>query len=57
MALGDLNDLKKGNRALTMLLQLPNFSGGPKSIRFDRWIKLFDNIVAMSNWKDDETVN
>jgi hypothetical protein len=57
MALGDLNDLQKGNRALTMLLQLPNFSGGPTSIRFDRWIKLFDNIVAMSNWTDDETVN
>ncbi len=57
MALGDLNDLQKGNRALTMPLQLPNFSGGPTSIRFDIWIKLFDNIVAMSNWTDDEMVN
>jgi hypothetical protein len=57
MALGDLHDLQKGNRALTMLLQLPNFSGGPTTLRFDRWIKLFDNIVAMSNWTDDETVN
>jgi len=26
-------------------------------MRFDRWIKLFDNIVAMSNWTDDEIVN
>jgi hypothetical protein len=57
MALGDLHDLQKGNRALTMLLQLPSFSGGPTTLRFHRWIKLFDNIVAMSNWTDDETVN
>ena len=26
-------------------------------MRFDRWIKLFDNIVAMSNWTDDKIVN
>ena len=53
---GNLNDYQKGQRALTMLIQLPNFSGGPAT-RFDRWIKLFENIVAMSNWSDDEKVN
>ena len=26
-------------------------------MRFDRWIKLFDNIVAMSNWTDDKIFN
>ena len=53
---GDLNDYQKGQRALTMLIQLPNFSGSPAT-RFDRWIKLFENIVSMSNWSDEEKVN
>ena len=57
MALTDIQGIHKGNRAVTMLLQLPSFSGGPSTMRFDRWIKLFDNIVAMSNWSDDEIVN
>ncbi len=53
---GNLNDYQKGQRALTMLLQLPSFSGGPVT-RFDRWIKLFENIVTMSNWTPEEKVN
>jgi hypothetical protein len=57
MVLGDLHDLQKGNRALTMLIQLPSFGSSPWTMRFDRWIKLFDNIVAMSDWTSDETVN
>jgi hypothetical protein len=24
---------------------------------FDHWIKLFDNVVAKSNWTEKETVN
>ncbi|KAK4006748.1 hypothetical protein OUZ56_011906 [Daphnia magna] len=51
LSLGDLQDYQKGQRALTMLLQIPNFSGG-LTARFDRWIKLFDNVVAMSNWTE-----
>ena len=57
MALADLQSVHKGNRAVTMLLQVPSFNGDPSTMRFDRWIKLFDNIVAMSNWTDDEIVN
>jgi hypothetical protein len=57
MALTDLQSVHKGNRAVTMLLQVPSFNGDPSTMRFDRWIKLFDNIVAMSNWTDDEIVN
>jgi hypothetical protein len=57
MALTDIQGIHKGNRAVTMLLQLPSFSGGPATMRFDRRIKLFDNIVAMSNWTNDEIVN
>ena len=53
---GDFNDYQKGQRALTMLLNLPSFSGSPVT-RFDRWIKLFENVVAMSNWTDEEKVN
>ncbi|KAK4013587.1 hypothetical protein OUZ56_026140 [Daphnia magna] len=53
---GDLQELQKGQRAQTMLIQLQNFTGGP-STRFDRWIKLFENIVAMSNWKEKEKIN
>jgi hypothetical protein len=56
MTLTDIQDIHKGNRAVTMLLQLPSFSGGPSTMRFDQWIKLFDNIVAMSNWTDEEIV-
>ena len=52
----NLTDLHKGQRALTLLLQIPAFSGSP-SIRFDRWIKQFENVVNMSNWTDDEKVN
>ncbi|KAI9552210.1 hypothetical protein GHT06_022553 [Daphnia sinensis] len=39
-----------------MLIQLQNFTGGP-STRFDRWIKLFENVVAMSNWNEKEKMN
>ncbi len=53
---GDFSDYQKGQRALTMLLQLPSFSGSPVT-RFDRWIKLFENVVAMSNWNEEEKVN
>jgi hypothetical protein len=55
MTLTDIQGIHKGNRAVTMLLQLPFFSGGP-AMRSDQWIKLFDNIVAMSNWTDEEIV-
>ncbi|KAK4013150.1 hypothetical protein OUZ56_025385 [Daphnia magna] len=54
--IGDLQELQKGQRAQTMLIQLQNFTGGP-STRFDRWIKLFENIVAMSNWNEKEKMN
>ncbi|KAK4045297.1 hypothetical protein OUZ56_032835 [Daphnia magna] len=56
LPLGDLQDYQKGQRALTMLLQIPNFSGG-LTARFDRWIKLFDNVVAISNWTDEDKIN
>ncbi|KAI9562512.1 hypothetical protein GHT06_009954 [Daphnia sinensis] len=52
----DLQELQKGQRAQTMLIQLQNFTGGP-STRFDRWIKLFENVVAMSNWNEKEKMN
>ncbi|KAK4007625.1 hypothetical protein OUZ56_012779 [Daphnia magna] len=52
----DLQELQKGQHAQTMLIQPQNFTGGP-STRFDRWIKLFENIVAMSNWNEKETMN
>ncbi|KAK4006498.1 hypothetical protein OUZ56_011652 [Daphnia magna] len=54
--IGDLQELQKGQGAQTMLIQLQNFTGGP-STRFDRWIKLFENIVAMSNWNEKEKMN
>ena len=57
MAFTDIQGIHKGNRAVTMLLQLASFSGGRSTMRFYRWIKLFDNRVAMSNWTDDEIVN
>ena len=57
MVLGDLHDLQKGNHALAMLIQLPSFGSGRSTMRFDRWIKLFDNIVAMSDWTSEETVS
>ena len=53
---GDFNEFHKGQRALTMLIQLPNFSGSPAT-RFERWIKLFENVVSMSNWSDEEKIN
>ena len=52
----NFTDLHKGQRALTLLLQIPSFSGSP-ALRFDRWIKQFENVVNMSNWSDDEKVN
>lgn len=52
----NFTDLHKGQRALTLLLQIPTFSGSP-ALRFDRWIKQFENVVNMSNWTDDEKVN
>ena len=52
----NFTDLHKGQRALTLLLQIPIFSGSP-AVRFDRWIKQFENVVNMSNWTDDEKVN
>ncbi|XP_045027153.1 uncharacterized protein LOC123470666 [Daphnia magna] len=50
------NDHRKGREAITMLNQLQNFSGSP-AVRFDRWIKLFDNVVAMSNWDNAEIIS
>ena len=52
----DLSDFHKGQRALTMLIQLPSFSGSPMT-RFERWIKLFENVVSMSNWNNEEKIN
>ncbi|KAI9555901.1 hypothetical protein GHT06_018423 [Daphnia sinensis] len=54
--IGDLQEFQKRQRAQTMLIQLQNFTGGP-STRFDRWIKLFENVVAMSNWNEKEKMN
>ena len=56
LAGADLVGFQNGQRALTMLLQVPTFSGGP-STRFDRWIKQFDNVAINSNWSDSETVS
>jgi hypothetical protein len=41
---------------MTMLNQIQNYTGSP-AVRFDRWIKLFDNVVAMSNWNNADIVN
>ncbi|KAK4007052.1 hypothetical protein OUZ56_012207 [Daphnia magna] len=46
----------KGREAITILNQLQNFSGSP-TVRFDRWIKLFDNVVSMSNWDNAEIIS
>ena len=50
------SDSHKGRGAMTMLNQIQNYSGSP-AIRFDRWIKLFDNVIAMSNWDNSDTIN
>jgi hypothetical protein len=49
------SDTHKGRGALTMLNQIQNYTGSP-AVRFDRWIKLFDNVVAMSNWNNSDIV-
>ncbi len=39
-----------------MLNQIQKYSGSP-AVRFDRCIKLFDNVVAMSKWNNADIVN
>ena len=55
VSVSNLAILYSGQCALTMLFQLPAFSGSPV-VRFDRWIKQFESVVAMSDWDDDETI-
>ena len=55
VSVSDLAILYSGQCALTMLFQLPAFSGSPV-VRFDRWIKQFESVTAMSDWDDDETI-
>jgi hypothetical protein len=50
------SDTHKGRGAITMLNQIQNYTGSP-AVRFDRWIKLFDNVVAMSNWNNSDIVS
>ncbi|EFX65897.1 hypothetical protein DAPPUDRAFT_116869 [Daphnia pulex] len=50
------SDTHKGRGAITMLNQIQNYTGSP-AVRFDRWIKLFDNVVVMSNWNNSDIVN
>ena len=52
----NFSDTHDGKEATIMLNQIQNYTGSP-TVRFDRWIKRFDNIVAMSNWNDDEIIN
>jgi hypothetical protein len=52
----NFSDTYKGRGAMTMLNQIQNYTGSP-AVRFDRWIKLFDNVVAMSNWNNAYIVN
>ena len=28
-----------------------------QAVRFHRWIKLFDNVVAMSNWNNSDIIS
>lgn len=51
-----LMEFHRNQRALTMLSQVPVFSGGPTH-RFDRWIKQFEAVVNLSNWSDEEKVH
>jgi hypothetical protein len=39
-----------------MLNHIQNYTGG-QAVRFDRWIKLFDNVVAMSNWNNSDIIS
>jgi hypothetical protein len=41
---------------MTMLNHIQNYTGSP-AVRLDRWIKLFDNVVTMSNWNNADIVN
>ena len=50
------SDTHKGRGAITMLNQIQNYTGSP-AVHFDRWIKLFDNVVAMSNWNNSDIVS
>ncbi len=43
--LSSLLEFYKQQQAYTLLVQLPMFSGNP-SVRFDRWIRQFENIVS-----------
>ncbi len=50
------SDSNKGRGAITMLNHIQNYTGG-QAVRFDRWIKLFDNVVAMSNWNNSDIIS
>ena len=54
-AVADLASLKKGQQALTMLLQFPSFFGSP-AVRFNRWIRQFEIVVALSSWNKAEKI-
>jgi hypothetical protein len=45
------SDSNKERGAITMLNNIQNYTGG-QAVRFDHWIKLFGNIVTMSNWNN-----
>jgi hypothetical protein len=38
-----------------MLNHIQNYTGG-QAVRFNCWIKLFDNVVAMSNWNNSDII-
>ncbi len=39
-----------------MLNHIQNYAGG-QAVRFNCWIKLFDNVVAMSNWNNSDIIS
>jgi hypothetical protein len=39
-----------------MLNHIQNYTGG-QAVRFDCWIKLFGNVVAMSNWNNSDIIS
>ncbi len=40
---------------MTKMIQIQNYIGNP-DVRSDRWIKLFDNVVTMSNWYNSDKI-
>ncbi len=39
-----------------MLNHIQNSTGG-QAVRFGSWIKLFDNVVAISNWNNSDIIS